>query len=204
FTTLSTKASELDMPGRRVIVSDSVGFISDLPGPLLQAFNTTLMEVSDADVIILVIDASDPVEEMERKVKACLETFNEIGANGIPIVTALNKIDLLSEEQIEVRKLALPDSLTTVIPISAHYSTNLDLFVEAVKKELPRLHEYVILLPYGDEGMSLLSWLHEESDIVSENYTGEHIEVVANLSIDVAQKLNRDLPAGCLRRLGQQ
>ena len=97
FTTLATKASEISIPGRRVVLSDSVGFISNLPGPLLQAFNTTLMEVSDADVVILVVDASDTVEEMERKVSACFETFNEIGVNGIPIVTALAAFLLLNE-----------------------------------------------------------------------------------------------------------
>ncbi|MFW9793444.1 MAG: GTPase HflX [Candidatus Thorarchaeota archaeon] len=204
FTTLSTKASEIDMPGRRVVLSDSVGFISDLPGPLLQAFNTTLMEVSDADVIILVVDASDAVEEMERKVEACLETFNEIGANGIPIVTALNKIDLLDDVEIEERIDALPDTLSKVIPVSTHHLTNLDLLIESVKEQLPCLYRYEIRLPYGDEGMSLLSWLHEEGDIVSENYGGGYIEIVANLNIDVAQKLDRDLPAGDIRRLNSR
>jgi GTPase len=97
FTTLATKAAELDLPGRQIVLSDSVGFISSLPSALLQAFNTTLMEVADADVIILVVDASDTIEEMNRKVDTCLDTFNEIGANGIPIITALNKIDLVAE-----------------------------------------------------------------------------------------------------------
>ena len=204
FTTLSTKASELDLPGRRVVLSDSVGFISDLPRSLLQAFNTTLMEVSDADVILLVVDASDSVEEMQRKVGACFETFNEIEANGIPIITALNKIDLLDDQEIEERRLALPDTCTKVVPISAHQKTNLNLLVETVVQELPFLHEYEILLPYGDKGMSILSWLHEEGDIVSEKYTDGSIEIVANLSTEVAQKLERELPDGNLRRLGTQ
>ncbi len=204
FTTLSTKASELEMPGRRVVLSDSVGFISDLPGPLLQAFNTTLMEVSDADVIILVVDASDAVNEMRRKVESCLETFNDIGANGIPMITALNKIDLLDEDEIEERRLALPESCTTVIPISAHNGINLEVLVDTVKEELPRLHEYEILLPYGDEGMSTLSWLHEAGDIVSEKYTDENIEIIANLSLDVAQMLARNLPESSLRRKDSQ
>ena len=202
FTTLATKASELDMPGRRVVLSDSVGFISDLPRSLLQAFNTTLMEVSDADVIILVVDASDSVEEMQRKVEACFETFNEIEANGIPIITALNKIDLLDEQEIEERSLALPDTCAIVVPISAHQKTNLNLLVETVKRELPFLHKYEILLPYGDAGMSILSWLHDAGDIVSQKYTGENIEIVANLSLEVAQKLERELPGAELRRLG--
>ncbi|MHA1949738.1 MAG: GTPase HflX [Candidatus Thorarchaeota archaeon] len=201
FTTLSTKASELDLPGRRVVLSDSVGFISDLPRQLLQAFNTTLMEVSDSDVIVLVVDASDPVEEMERKVDACLETFNEIEATGIPMITALNKIDLLDEQEIEDRRAALPDICSIVVPISAQDKRNLDVLVETVIEELPLLHKYEILLPYGDEGMSTLSWLHEAGDVVSEEYAGENVTIVANLSKEVAQKLGRDLPSGNLRRL---
>ncbi|MFX0107561.1 MAG: GTPase HflX, partial [Candidatus Hodarchaeota archaeon] len=67
FTTLSTKASELPFPGRRAVLSDSVGFISDLPRSLFQAFNTTLMEIGDADVIILMIDGSDHPDEVIRK-----------------------------------------------------------------------------------------------------------------------------------------
>lgn len=204
FTTLSTKASELELPGRRVVISDSVGFISDLPQPLLQAFNTTLMEVSDADVIILVVDASDAIEEMGRKVESCLETFNEIGANGIPIISALNKIDLLSEDEIENRQSALHAFCKVVVPISAHHSTNLDFLITAVKDALPQLQEYEILLPYGHDGMSTLSWLYEAADIVSVKYNSENIEVVADLSIEVAQKLDRDLPAGDLRRLSSR
>jgi len=139
FTTLSTKASEMDLPGRRVVLSDSVGFISDLPGPLLQAFNTTLMEVADADVVILVVDASDSVEEMKRKVNACLDTFNEIGANGIPMITALNKIDLIDDVSITERVQSLSESCSLVIPISAENQTNLDRLIAAIENELPHL-----------------------------------------------------------------
>ncbi|MFX1482110.1 MAG: GTPase HflX [Promethearchaeota archaeon] len=201
FTTLATKASELDMPGRRVVISDSVGFISDLPDPLLQAFNTTLMEVSDADVILLVADASDSIDEMERKVRSCLSTFNDIGANGLPIIVALNKIDLLDASTVEERENVLLDICNVVVPISANHEINLDLLIDAVKDVLPQLCEYEILLPYGDEGMSTLSWLHEAGKIVSEKYSGSKIEVVAYLGSEVAQKLSRELPDGDLRRI---
>lgn len=202
FTTLSTKASELEMPGRRVVLSDSVGFISDLPGPLLQAFNTTLMEVSDADVIILVVDASDSIEEMERKIIACLDTFNEIGANGIPIVTALNKIDLLEEKSITERLHSLPDACSIVIPISAELRTNLDDLVRAVEDELPRLQQYRIVLPYGNEGMSALSWLYDSGDVESEQYVGTNIEIIVNLNTESAEKFARAHPDSDMTKIG--
>jgi len=184
------------MAGRRVVLSDSVGFISNLPGPLLQAFHTTLMEVSDADVILLVVDASDPVEEMERKVNACFETFTQIEANGIPLITVLNKIDLIDEESIAERIQHLPESCSLVIPISAEKEINLDILMEAVEAELTPLQRYRIVLPYGDEGMSALSWLHESGDVESEQYVGTDIEIIANLSTEIAQKFTRAHPDG--------
>ena len=196
FTTLSTKASEMDLPGRRVVLSDSVGFISDLPGPLLQAFNTTLMEVADADVVILVVDASDSVEEMKRKVNACLDTFNEIGANGIPMITALNKIDLIDDVSITERVQSLSESCSLVIPISAENQTNLDRLIAAIENELPHLQRYRIMLPYGNEGMSALSWLHDLGDVLSEKYVGTEIEIIANLNTEIAARFLRNYPDG--------
>ncbi|MHA2380486.1 MAG: GTPase HflX, partial [Candidatus Thorarchaeota archaeon] len=86
FTTLATKSAQLPLEGRQVVLTDSVGFISDLPRSLLQAFNTTLMEIGEAHVIVLVIDGSDSLLEMRRKLQACLDTFTEIGVNGISSV----------------------------------------------------------------------------------------------------------------------
>jgi len=201
FTTLSTKAAELNMPGRQVVLSDSVGFISNLPAALLKAFNTTLMEVGDADIIILVVDASDKLDEMNRKIHTCLDTFNEIGANGVPIIAVLNKIDLVDELSLEKKRELLEDISLDIIPISAMNKTNLDVLLRAIEKALPRLWRYIIALPYGDEGMSLLSWLHEAAVIESESYSEDSIEVVALLGIEAEQKISRFLPASSLRRI---
>ncbi|MHA1813424.1 MAG: GTPase HflX, partial [Candidatus Thorarchaeota archaeon] len=119
FTTLSTKASLLRGTDRRVILSDSVGFISNLPRSLLRAFNTTLIEIGNADVIVLVVDASDPDDEIARKVETCMETFNEIGINGVPLICALNKIDLVDEEEIGRKTALVVDRVEEVAPISA-------------------------------------------------------------------------------------
>ena len=201
FTTLSTKAAELNMPGRHIVLSDSVGFISNLPHALLEAFNTTLMEIGSADIIILVVDASDQVEEMNRKIRACLDTFSEIGANGVSIIAALNKIDLLDESSIASRSELLKDISSSVIPISAKNKTNLDGLLRSIEKALPRLWRYAIALPYGDEGMSLLSWLHEAAVIESESYTEDSIQVIALLDVEAEQKLSRLLPVTSLQRV---
>jgi GTP-binding protein HflX len=201
FTTLSTKAAELNMPGRQVVLSDSVGFISNLPAALLKAFNTTLMEVSDADLIILVVDASDKFEEMERKIHTCLDTFNEIGANGVPIIAAMNKIDLVDGSALEQKRELFEGISFDIIPISAKNKTNLDVLLRTIEKALPHLWRYAIALPYGDEGMSLLSWLHEAAVVESESYSEDSIQVIALLGFEAEQKISRLLPVASLRRI---
>lgn len=201
FTTLSTKAATLPLPGRQVVLSDSVGFISDLPPILLQAFNTTLMEISDADVILLVIDGSDEKVEMLRKTEACIHTFSEIGVNGISMVVALNKIDLLTEDEIAEREILLQEYSDTVLPISAADRTNIELVLHAVDEKLPRLQRYSVTIPYGDEGMSLLSWLYTVGEIESRTYSDGVIELEVNLSTDVAQKLLTLNQDGSMKRL---
>ncbi len=189
FTTLSTKAAEIPLPGRQIILSDSVGFISDLPPPLMQAFNTTLMEVSEADVIILVVDGSDSIDEMNRKVDACIDTFAEIGASGIPIVLALNKIDVIDTSEITLRVNNLEEQDFLVVSISAAKETNIDTLIKTILDELPPLLLYNITLPLGDSGMSILSWLYEASIVQNPIYHPESIEVHAMLSLEVVQKL---------------
>jgi len=201
FTTLATKAAELDLPGRQIVLSDSVGFISSLPSALLQAFNTTLMEVADADVIILVVDASDTIEEMNRKVDTCLDTFNEIGANGIPIITALNKIDLVDEIAIQERKDLLTEMSNSVVPISAMTHANLEGLIKALELILPQLILYSITLPYGDFGMSILSRLHEDAIIESETYNEDSITITARLNYEVFQALERELNPGSINKV---
>ncbi|MHA1636755.1 MAG: GTPase HflX, partial [Candidatus Thorarchaeota archaeon] len=191
FTTLSTKAAQIPLQGRQIILSDSVGFISDLPPTLMQAFNTTLMEVAEADVIILVVDGSDTATEMLRKVDACLDTFAEIGASGIPIVTALNKIDLLTESETTLQVERLEDDGLTVVPISANTETNIGNLVDTVLSELAPLSIYLVTLPHGDSGMSILSWLHEFGLIKQSEYAEDHIKVEAELSLETAEKLTQ-------------
>lgn len=204
FTTLATKAAELDLPGRQIVLSDSVGFISSLPKALLQAFNTTLMEVADADVIILVVDASDTIDEMNRKVDTCLDTFNEIGANGIPIISALNKIDLVDETTIQERIELLREISAKIVPISAMTHANLDGLIEALEEILPQLILYSITLPYGDDGMSILSRLHEEAVIESETYNEASITITARLNYEVFQILKRELNPGSIVKVSPE
>ncbi|MGQ4911683.1 MAG: GTPase HflX [Candidatus Thorarchaeota archaeon] len=189
FTTLSTKTTSLGMKGRRVVLSDSVGFISDLPQSLLKAFNTTLMAIGESDVIVLVVDGSDSIDEMERKVTTCLDTFERIDANGVPMIYALNKIDLLSEKETLERVELLSEHGHRVVPISAMNRTGMDDLILAIDNLLPDLRDYSLKLSSGDAGMSILSWLHDNAIITDEQYDGDSITVRLRMSPDTVAKL---------------
>ncbi|MFW9798993.1 MAG: GTPase HflX [Candidatus Thorarchaeota archaeon] len=201
FTTLATKSTKLPIEGRQAVLTDSVGFISDLPRPLFQAFNTTLMEIGDADVIILVVDGSDPLSEMQRKLETCLDTFNEIGANGISAVVALNKVDLLEKERIRDCLEVINGESLVGIPVSAMESTNLDELLQTVDSHLPPLTRYLVTLPYDDSSMSLISRLHDMTTVRNQDFKEGNVEVEVVLSTELAQRLERELPVGSLRRL---
>ncbi|MHA2424755.1 MAG: HflX GTPase family protein, partial [Candidatus Thorarchaeota archaeon] len=200
FTTLSTKTTRLEVMNRQVVISDSVGFISDLPDTLLKAFNTTLMEISEADVIILVVDASDSIEEMERKIDTCLVTFADIEANGIPVVMALNKIDMISEDELAEKLHRFESYTNAVTTISAKDEIGFENLLDEVEAELPKLYTYNIDLPYGDEGMAILSWLHEVGTVNNSEYKKTSILIEAELGLEMVQKLMQMHPDISVKR----
>ncbi len=203
FTTLSTKTSTIAIPGRQAVLTDSVGFISDLPRSLLRAFNTTLMEIGEADVIVLVVDGSDPLDEIERKLNTCLDTFVDIEANGIPVVIALNKMDLLAEEELTQRTELIQTTHSEIVPISAKNETNLEELIVAVEQSLTPLANYRLVLPYDDTSMSLLSWLHDVTSVINQEYSKDTISVDVTLDAVLAQKLSKMVTDGSLTKIDE-
>lgn len=100
FTTLSTTIRKIALQDREALMSDTVGFISKLPAYMIEAFKSTLEELIYADIVIVVIDASDPILELKKKFRSCVTTLDGIGVNQDKIIFALNKSDLISEEEI--------------------------------------------------------------------------------------------------------
>ncbi len=158
FATLDPMTRRLTMPdGRTALVTDTVGFIQKLPTTLIAAFRATLEEISEADLLVHVIDVSHPAAEAQaRAVQAALE---EIGAAKVPVVTALNKIDLLDAGTAEPagdrashtspgvlrdpggdreRLLDFIDEFDRAIPISAHTGEGMAALLRAIEDELDR------------------------------------------------------------------
>ena len=108
------------------------------PYRLIEAFHSTLEETIFSDLIILILDLSEPMEKIEKKLDVCNETIDRLGASGIPTITALNKIDLISEAEINQKLEALKDKIKNPILLSAKCRTNLDLLREEILRILEK------------------------------------------------------------------
>jgi len=147
FSTLSTTTRLVNFRGYQFLISDTIGFIEDLPPLLIEAFHTTLEELIYADLILLVIDISEVVEEIRRKVKASLKVLSEIGVMGKPILLVLNKVDIINEKELneKIKKIAL--NIEHKIAISAKTGENIDKLCEMIIRMLPRLRTLRAMIP---------------------------------------------------------
>jgi GTP-binding protein HflX len=100
FTTLSTTTRKIKISENDVLVSDTVGFISNLPAYMIEAFKSTLEELTYTNAVILVIDLSDPILELQKKFQSCMRALEDLGVDYNKIVFALNKSDLITKDKI--------------------------------------------------------------------------------------------------------
>ncbi|HXG07633.1 MAG TPA: GTPase HflX [Nitrososphaera sp.] len=126
FTTLSTFTRAINLSGNKVLLSDTVGFISKLPAYMIDAFKSTLEELAYADLVLLVIDISEPAKDISRKYKSSLEVINEFEVPETRIIYVLNKVDLTTLED-SFEKAGYLGILGTkrVIPVSAKTGYNI-------------------------------------------------------------------------------
>ncbi len=178
FTTLSTTTRAVELSKRKVLLTDTVGFIDRLPLTLINAFHSTLEETIFADLILIVIDGSDPSEEIARKLSTCLETIQRIGAAGIPIVSVLNKIDAISESEMQNKFEALKEAVPNPIPVSALHGDNLPSLKREIVNHLENHVQVVLSMPVTDESMSFLSWLFNCADVHDVEYRGKTVDVI--------------------------
>ncbi len=145
FTTLSTTTRKIVLQNLEILISDTVGFISKLPAYMIEAFKSTLEELVYTDIVIVVIDASDPFPELKKKFRSCVSTLDEIGVNHDRIVFVLNKSDLVSEEEIveKVHLLGLKENKKwlSVSAATGHNISALKDRVHHILEDQPILEE---------------------------------------------------------------
>jgi GTP-binding protein HflX len=157
FATLDPTTRKVELPaGRELLLTDTVGFIQKLPTDLVAAFRATLEEVTEADVILEVLDASSQaVEEQAATVESVL---SDLGAGEKPRVVALNKVDLLGPASRRRAISSLSTRYQDAVPISAIDRTGLtDLMTAIDRASRGDVVELELVVPYGSEGV-LADW----------------------------------------------
>ena len=164
FATLDPTTRALDLEeGRKITLTDTVGFIQKLPTMLVESFKSTLAEVRAADLILLVVDASDPHRELE--IEAVRSVLKDIDASEIRCVTVLNKCDLLDEEEKRAAMLAHPDAQ----PISALDGQGIRALLYRIAQEAASGSVTItVLVPY-EKGL-LMKMVHERCQVMRESF----------------------------------
>lgn len=168
FATLDPTSRAIELPdGRSLLLVDTVGLIRRLPHHLVEAFKSTLEEAACADIIIHVCDVSDP--EAAEKADVTLKTLADLGAAEIPVVTVLNKCDLLTEN--------IPEDSSTV-KISAKKGQGIERLLQVIAANLPETAKRMkLLLPYDKAGYT--AKLRENGKVFTEEYTENGVLVDA-------------------------
>jgi GTP-binding protein HflX len=183
FATLdpTTRALTLD-EGRKVTITDTVGFIQKLPTTLVESFKSTLAEVVAADLILLVVDASD--ENANREVRAVKDVLEQIDAVDIPRVLVYNKCDLLTRDELRSLEATHPQAVC----ISAREGTGLAGLLYRVAEEASR-GDVTLSAKVPYEKGQLISMAHERCQVLSERYEADGLMITVRASQRMAAVL---------------
>lgn len=182
FTTLDPLSRQYVMPNHQTIVlSDTVGFLHELPHGLIDAFHATLEEIEEADILLHVVDvSSDKFRDFHESVVKVLE---ELHVQDKPTITVFNKIDKI-EDRSELSFLV--DSFENVVFVSAQTGENVDYLVDRISKVLaPTLKKVEVYIPL--DRMDLVNLLHQEAQVHAIEYTSERVYVCASVPPKVFQ-----------------
>jgi GTP-binding protein HflX len=176
FATLDPTTRKLSLPaGTEVLLSDTVGFIQKLPTQLIAAFRATLEEINEADLLLHIIDMSHP--NAAAQYESVCETLKEIGAEDVPTINVLNKIDRLPHTNLSK---FTPPSIEKPVYISALKNQGIEELLGRIEEEL--ISDYIelsVFLPYN-EG-KLVSLFHEQGSIESITNLETGVEIVGLL-----------------------
>ena len=184
FATLDPTTRSIELPGGQpLLLTDTVGFVRNLPHRLVEAFKSTLEEAVLADFLIHVLDASDPaVEAFHQTTEGVLE---ELGAGDKPTIIALNKVDRLGEGD---ELLRLRERFPGAIEISAKTGLGMEGLIQAAENQLAdrvQRRSYRIPQSRGD----LINLLHNDGKVIATDFEGNDVLVTAVVSPTLNGKL---------------
>lgn len=187
FTTLDPLSKSLQLPsGQNIIVSDTVGFLHELPHHLIEAFKATLEEVKEADLLVHILDAHD--QRLYQHNQAVFSVLGELGCQDKPVITALNKIDLIDERSwLEVSK----KDFSEPILISAKTGENLDKLVSGIQNHFSGLSlRLKILIPHSR--MELVDFFYRQAKVNKIDYLQKGIRIDLTISRQLYSRISED------------
>lgn len=203
FSTLSTTTRsmvQVTKGNMQILLTDTVGFIENLPSYIIDAFHSTLEEIQLADVVILVVDGSEQISLVEKKLQVSLNELRDMGVTA-PLLIAINKIDIITTTQLEqildaLRQKQLIDS-HPCIPLSAKEHIHIDDLITAIHRALPHMVRLTFHLPSNEKSQSFLSQLYEKTHVLQVTY-GTTIRV----QFECNEKIKEKLQAACITLKG--
>jgi len=199
FTTLDTTTRRFAINGRKALITDTVGFIDDLPPFIVEAFHSTLEEIVKADILLLVLDSSEPWREIKRKFLASIGVLKELKALDKPIIIALNKKDLTSEEDILDKKKAIEElinrkgiTISRIVSISAKHKELEELYsaLEDVMFTLPKYRLFEILVKEKEKVPKVIALINSIGEILDVKY-GETTRISAYIQVGMIKSLTK-------------
>lgn len=184
FATLDSTTRKLMLPeGREVTLTDTVGFIQKLPTTLVEAFRSTLDEISGADLLLHVVDVSS--DDYLRQIDSVNDVLRQIGATDTPCMLVFNKSDLLEEDVLDAMMRRYEDAYFT----SSLTGFGSDALIESVSRAAASKDAVVsMLLPF--ERGDLASLVHRKCRIVSERYTEEGVEMTVRVPHELIDRFS--------------
>src|SRR5439155_583815 len=187
FSTLATTTRSLTGTRRRILLTDTIGFVDGVPFWLVEAFHATLEEILQADLVLLLVDATDSELEIRRKVRLAARTlFPNVPSDSV--IPVLTKADELAPEEVAARAHVLADSEfhRTPLAISVRTGRGLPELRDLVHQAFVYPLEIHLVLVPGAEASAHIPWLYEHTDVVSA-VPGPERSVLADRKVDRLQ-----------------
>jgi len=204
FSTLSTTTRRIPINTRGstipILLTDTVGFIENLPAWIIDAFHSTLEEIEVADVVILVVDGSEKKELVEKKLKVSLDELIDLEVNS-PIIIAINKIDLIDDNKTSdlINYLNKKGFLNakSYVPISISKEINIGRLLGIIYDSLPNMIEIIFRLPNNKQSQSFVFDLYKRTRIIDVKF-----EKNINIKISCNPKIRNKIIAQCQKLEG--
>lgn len=195
FSTLSTTTRSITTKNKEkkipILLTDTVGFIENLPACIIDAFHSTLEEIQLADVVILVIDGSETKETVEKKLRVSINELRNIGV-GAPIIIAINKIDLIDTKTLENLKAHLEKTSISqdycVVSVSVKDKKNIAALLQIIYDSLPHMVHVTFHLPLEEKSQAFISQLYRKTQVLHIDYT-DIITVEVECNEKIKEKL---------------